>query len=654
MNEIFDIYDHYEDYGLRDREDQVNMSLDIAEAYVNSTNIIIEAGVGIGKSFGYLIPSLIINKKTNKPVVIATSSIQLSEQLLSDVGVISKKLGFVTNAVVGKGMSHYSCAMKTMDIFSTEGNDIKYSDTWWLIKGVTEGEYNERSEIEHGVTDKQWNTVAVNRCIFENCSFRSTCKFYRMRLDISDNGFNVDIIIINQDLLIRDLIRKNESGKGFIVTDPAMIIIDEAHNLEDKVRSALTDSFTKKDTIEMLNAILKLFDARFNDPQTIRNIKYILRVVLNFFKIINEQVNYLISENDMSSERYKVTFPLEIDYQRWNKVIGDLIVSVSVYESGKREREIDNALEELSSLKRLFEIIKGVDNNYLVWANKIGNDVSLSYCPKEIQSTLEDNLFNRKFSTVLTSATLCQGGKNVSEQYSYIKKSLGFTGDLSEPKISPFNYKDNALMYIADDTPLYDYRSKNDYLDNVCEKIIIMCNMTSGRSLVLFSSKDDLKYISEKMSTIKTSWKQIYQKEGSTQDGTIKEFRESKGVLFGTGIFWEGINIEGSDLSQVIVVRLPFPVPNDPITEYKVSISKDSFNDIMLPEMLIKLRQGTGRLIRSETDKGILSILDSRLSKKYHKHYRDAVLSSLPFKTITDSLEVVDSFCKAKIRENYI
>ncbi|MNC19799.1 hypothetical protein D3C75_677380 [compost metagenome] len=179
--------------------------------------------------------------------------------------------------------------------------------------------------------------------------------------------------------------------------------------------------------------------------------------------------------------------------------------------------------------------------------------------------------------------------------------------------------------------------------------IIELCNISEGRTLVLFSAKEDLRYVTDKIKGINTSWKVIIQKNGSSQESTIQEFRESKGVLFGTGIFWEGINIEGSDLSQVIIVRLPFPVPTDPVMEYKIETAIDKFNDVLLPEMLIKLRQGTGRLIRSETDKGIISILDSRLSLRVNSHYRNNVLEALPFKTVTEDLSEVRLFANNNI-----
>lgn len=155
-----------------------------------------------------------------------------------------------------------------------------------------------------------------------------------------------------------------------------------------------------------------------------------------------------------------------------------------------------------------------------------------------------------------------------------------------------------------------------------------------------------MKYIHKKLNSEKLAWALHVQREGSSQDGVIADFRGSKGVLLSTGVFWEGVNIEGSDLSQLIIFRLPFPVPADPVYEYKTSMAKNPLKEVFVPDMLLRLRQGTGRLIRSETDLGVLSILDSRLSIAAKKDYRDQVLEALPFKKVTEDFKVLEKFVK--------
>ncbi|SEK75665.1 ATP-dependent DNA helicase [Paenibacillus sp. OK003] len=626
------------------------MSLDITEAFANDDNLIIEAGVGIGKSFAYLIPALLINEMFKKPIVIATSSIQLSEQIYDDVHKISQRLGFDdVRAVIGKGMGNYSCQERVEKLIES-GSLIREDQNFVeMATKISSGEVKQRSDILYSVKEKDWSKVSVNNCTYEKCTYRNTCDFYKMRHLIKSNSWVVDFIVVNQDLLIRDLIRKYETGRGFITDNIELTVIDEAHNFEEKVRSALTLTFDLKYIKRSLRNTSKLLSSR-GVYTHLRSIDALIFNVENIFEMIEAQIkNYGLSE----SERYVIT-PLDsTDFKALAEYTKELITSTSLIETGKKERQIDDSLHELRNFQTLFYILGGSDFDHLIWSqNSNKNTVEISYCPKNIKEVLTDRLFSGRNSVILTSATICQSGSSLEERYDYITKALGFKGVLGEQQFSPYNYTDNALMYVAKDMPLYRTKTeenKEAFLKAATDKIVQLCNFTKGRTLVLFSAKEDLRLVIENLSKIKVNWGIIVQKEGSSQDSALNEFKENKGVIFGTGIFWEGINISGQDLSQVIIVRLPFPVPSDPITEHKIKNSKDAMNEIFLPEMLIKLRQGTGRLIRSETDAGIISILDSRLSESSKRPYRDAVLSALPFKTYTEDIETVEKFAQDKI-----
>lgn len=626
------------------------MSLDIAEAFANDANLIIEAGVGIGKSFAYLIPALLINEMFRQPILIATSSIQLSEQIYDDVHKIAQRLGFDNiKAVIGKGMGNYSCQERVENIIETGSLERENQSFEELVTKISSGEVKQRSDIPYSVSEKDWNKVQVNNCTFEKCTYRNTCDFYNMRHLIKSNSRVVDFIVVNQDLLIRDLIRKYETGRGFITDNIELTIIDEAHNFEEKVRSALTITFDLQYIKRSLRNTSRLLSSR-GVYTHLSNIDSLIFNVENIYEMIEVQIkNYGSSE----SERYVVS-PLEsIDFRKIAEHTKELITSTSLIDTGKKERQIDDSLLDLRNFHTLFSILGNLKSDHLIWSQISNKDkVEISYCPKNIKDVLTDRLFSGRNSVILTSATICQSGSSIEERYDYITRALGFKGVLGEQQFSPYNYTDNALMYVASDMPLYRTKTednKEDFLKAATDKIVQLCNLTKGRTLVLFSAKEDLRLVIDNLSKIEVNWDIIVQKEGSSQESTLREFKEKNGVIFGTGIFWEGININGPDLSQVIIVRLPFPVPSDPITEHKVKISKDAMNEIFLPEMLIKLRQGTGRLIRSETDTGVISILDSRLSEGSNRPYRKSVLSTLPFKTYTEDIEEVEQFVQDKI-----
>nr|WP_081326385.1 ATP-dependent DNA helicase [Paenibacillus polymyxa] len=635
---------------MHPREGQENMSLDIAEAFIDDNNLIIEAGVGIGKSYAYLIPSLLINKMIGRPIVIATSSIQLSEQIFEDIDDISQKLGFDNiKAVIGKGMGNYSCQERTEKII--EMGLLKNEDQLFetLVSAISSGKVKQRSDLSFSIQDKDWNRVAVQKCTYEKCTYRNTCEFYEMRNLIKSDSWQIDFIVVNQDLLIRDLIRKYETGRGFITSNNALTVIDEAHNFEEKVRSALTLTFNLSEVKWSIGNVSRLLDSR-GVYTHMKNIALLLKDVDNLFELIEKQISdFGVTE----SERYAISPLTTIDFKKLTEFTKELITSMSLLDTGKKERQIDDLLQDLRNFHTLFEVLGHLRTDHLIWSQKSNkNKVEISYCPKNIKDVLSDRLFAGRNSVILTSATMCQSGELLEEKYDYISKALGYMGVFGEQQFSPYNYHDNALMYIANDMPLYRINgedNRSNFLKAALDKIVYLCDLTKGRTLVLFSAKEDLRYVTDNLSSMDVNWNILIQKEGSSQESVLSEFKESKGVLFGTGIFWEGINISGPDLSQVIIVRLPFPVPNDPITEYKINNSKDHMNEILLPEMLIKLRQGTGRLIRSEVDTGIISILDSRISESHKKSYREAVLSSLPFKKHTEDIELVEQFVREKV-----
>ncbi|MFJ2043649.1 ATP-dependent DNA helicase [Paenibacillus taichungensis] len=644
VNAIFRIYDRFPRIGLRERIGQQEMSLDIADAYIYGHNAMIEAGVGIGKSFGYLIPSLLMNQMSQKPVIIATSSIQLSEQIHKDLRVIGSRLGFTTvRSVVGKGMGQYACRSRAAE---WSRSDDPSSSLSTLAQRILDFEIDERADIKAGISDAEWSNFSVNDCKFERCHHKNACLFYDMRAKLNAKAHEIDFIIVNQDLLIRDLMKKKEGTKSIISEQPALIVIDEAHNLEAKVRDARTLEFTYRGISRILDNTVQLLTKQSGDKSLFSQSKLIKKCIERIFQQINAD---LLHHAKQDSDRIKVSEIKGIPLYQVSNDLKDLSLRLSILTS-RHEREIDDAFEAINGLITLIHVLAEIEDNYLIWASSPLGVATISICPKDISQFLKYALFNGKAPVILTSATLCQGGDTLEEQYSYLTQSLGYKGDFMDRKSSPFDYTNHTMMYISNVVPYYHHDQRENYLEAAYKELVQLCDLTQGRTIVLFSAKEDMKYIHKKLISRpdEYTWAVHIQKEGSSQDSVITEFRKNKGVLLGTGVFWEGVNIEGSDLSQVIIFRLPFPVPSDPIYEYKASVTKNSFMEVFVPDMLLRLRQGTGRLIRSETDLGILSILDSRLSVAAKKNYREQVLDTLPFKEVTEDFSTLEKFVQQK------
>lgn len=303
INAIFRLYDRFPRLGLTGRTGQQDMSLDIADAYIHGRNAMIEAGVGIGKSFAYLIPGLLINQISRQPVIIATSSIQLSEQIHRDLRFIGSRLGFsMVRSVVGKGMGQYACRLRAAELSGAEASSG--SPLLSLAERIMHGEINERADLKSGVSDALWSNVCVNDCRFEYCHYRSTCSFYEMRAKINAGTSEMDFIIVNQDLLIRDLIKKKEGTKGLITDRPALIVIDEAHNLEAKVRDAQTLEFTLRGTCRALEDAVQILVRRSADRSLMSSLQLVTRCLRGIFRQVEADLRLTAKQDN---DRIKVS-----------------------------------------------------------------------------------------------------------------------------------------------------------------------------------------------------------------------------------------------------------------------------------------------------------------------------------------------------------
>jgi len=280
---------------------------------------------------------------------------------------------------------------------------------------------------------------------------------------------------------------------------------------------------------------------------------------------------------------------------------------------------------------------------HIIWIED-GTEIRLCICPKDIRRKISLLLFN-KGNVILTSATISVKNKGTSyERCEYSLNSIGFPafGKVSEPKRSPFDYDKNTMLYCS--TALPHPRKKEEYRKVSIAEIVKLLEVTNGKSLILFTSKTDMEYVYKRLSNMHLPYKILIQHSSSSQEYVLEKFKKDvNSVILGTGTFWEGISIEGESLSQVIIYKLPFPYP-DPIINCKMAESDDPLVEIAVPEMIIKLKQGTGRLIRSASDKGIVSILDPRVSSKIRERYRNIALNSLSVKNRTENIGEIRDF----------
>ena len=306
----------------------------------------------------------------------------------------------------------------------------------------------------------------------------------------------------------------------------------------------------------------------------------------------------------------------------------------------------------ISILKKYVDIFKDMisDNSkniyFVSFIASTKDHINLEYVKKDIYKEAAKLLSNNNYGKVFTSATMT----TTKDNYNYFANNLGLN-DINGISVvkefsqtSPYDYENNSLLYLSDDCVTPKSLDHNLYLNSIANKVSELIKITDGRTLVLFTSKEDMRRVYEIVNKEQYDFNIILQTDDINADSLKNTFKEdTTSVLFATGSFFEGIDVKGESLENVIITKLPFPVV-EPIIEEKASHFRDGVKEVYLPEMLIKLKQGAGRLIRSSTDKGIVSILDSR-----YKDYEEAIVEALPFTNITKNIEDVESFANNKL-----
>lgn len=662
LRELYSEVEYYfetcEKYGLKKREGQKYMALDVFEAIEKEEHLIVEAGVGIGKSFAYLVPLLYYFKITHKSFIISTSTIALQEQLEKDIQKLSKQLDIPIDVVVAKGMNNFVCLNRLK----------KYNKNKPNISKIKIDNDKQDRKFYPNIEDQLWKNINVEKCDYNKCGYCDECQFYETR----DKMKTIKgAIICNHDLLIEDLSRQFSYSSRSLLKDVQIIVCDEAHNLENKIRNAKTKVINFRTTKDIVTKAYRFLAYRNKG-------KFNLRKIIDDIKMLENDINNNIEKQirrlkarDIDLEDcngLKLEFSSGIIKRSSNiyKMISDMNIAMQLNVSSKDDDLLQEELQEEEDLYN--ELTKGEKSNNLFWVERNKNRNYIQYAPKNISKIAFELFFSQSFTYknfslpvktfILTSATLSAGNND----FSYFLDSLGANSNskslnylekgeelfVADSYKSPYNYQDNTLLYCCGD--IANPRNKEKYLDDMVNKIKELILLTHGKALVLFTSKSDMKYVYDKIGNKIDDINIYIQNDGSSQDVVKKKFSEDiNSVLFSTGIFWEGIDIEGEALSNLIIARLPFPIV-DPILEYKKSTyGEDGFAKVYMPEMLIKLKQGVGRLIRSETDKGIISILDSRL--KSNEKYKKAVLDALPIDNLVYDIKDVKEFVDKKLNK---
>ena len=613
--------------GYEFRPSQLEMARIVEEAFQRHQHAVIEAGTGTGKTLAYLIPAI----RSGRRVVVSTATKSLQEQLFQkDVPFLRKHFAPNLKAALMKGRANFLCRQKVAQM---EGQPI--------LKGMDEMDWfaqirdwakltdtGDRSELTFLPDDAElWNRIDARSdlCGGQKCPEFQRCFITAMH----QRAQEADLIIVNHHLFFADLaIRQDDFGS--ILPEYSAVVFDEAHEIEDVAsdyfgRQISSYRFEElaRDTESMLRVL------RIDAPPLRRHLARTREIARSFFERFPERDGRFPFG---SHERQSFLEQNREAYDEFSAALKRIETELSAL-SPKPEEVITLARRASESRRELAFLLESEEKSYVYWYERRGRAVFLAATPIDVSEILRERLFERFDTVVLTSATVAVAGR-----FDYLKQRLGVLPAKEVVLPAEFDFAEQALLYLPRSMP--DVRHPS-FSAAAAEEIAKLLAISEGRAFCLFTSYAQMRDIFERVSA-KVDFPLLLQ--GTAPRSILLErFRSTaNAVLFATSSFWQGVDVPGAQLSCVIIDKLPFAVPSDPIVAARVRAlqedGRNAFAEYQIPEAVLALKQGFGRLIRAKTDRGILAILDSRIQRM---QYGKIFFESLPeYKTTQDLAEL--------------
>lgn len=657
------------------RSEQVKMAETVAQTLKEQKILLVEAGTGTGKSIAYMLPVLLWAIQYNERAVIATNTINLQEQIWhKDIPLLKNLLDIPFEAALLKGRSNYICLRRFINLIS-HSSTLTLNEAMLLARiliWLQHTDSGDKTELNlYGPDDETWLQLCSDSetCLGNACRW---CNRYCFVTRARRNAENAHLVIINHSLLFADMVTEIN-----IVPPHSALVIDEGHNIEEtatkylgkKVSRAqvmqwlyiagknikkLNELAPPQDGHRWLEAISQAEAARLKLQENAKSFFYLF--IQTIYKSYSPQGNYQISVR-LHQETSQLE-EIEADYQNMLyemrhfvaklKTLVDWLEIWAVTNNAWEDKLQDitiNINAGNTFLADLDFILKSQEENYVCWVEapnpsaleKESYQCILHATPIDISAILHEQLFNQPKTIVLTSATL-----TVNKKFDHFMQQCGLDRlpDCAIQQMiaeSPFNYDQQCLLCIVKDFPNFNECSANIYLETLINTIYKLAVATEGRTLVLFTSHKLLRetYFKIKSLLDEADICVLGQSIDGGRTKIVNEFQQHKrSVLFGAFSFWEGIDLPGDVLVNVIIVKLPFAPPNDPVLEARsekmATLGQNSFYRLSLPNAVIRFKQGFGRLIRSEQDRGAVVVLDKRIIEK---RYGQIFLNSLPIKS---------------------
>lgn len=599
--------------GFIARTPQSDLAIAIAEAIRDNSLLVAEAGTGTGKTFAYLLPCLLSGKKT----IISTATKTLQDQLYQkDVPTLVRALGLSIRIQNLKGRANYICQYRVA-LHAEETllhNPHCISDIHHVRDKLAQMQEGERSELPELSEDSSvWSyvTSTADNCLGAECPNYETCFLVKAR----KRALSADVVVINHHLFFADSRLKKE-GFGELLPGAEVVIFDEAHQLAEIATNFNGERIGTRQFRDLINDVINEWPAidLANQPLKILSFKAdkVLDDLVHLFSFFNERVSW---------DEVKTHQKFNSLWDEWLQLKDELLACFS-QELHAELPGLARCKERLEDFEQILVSFKDNAKEKIRWIERFKNTLVFHATPYHVADSFNELLKRQACSYVFTSATL-----TMSSSFDCFCKPLGLENIKTLLLPSPFNYQEQALLYLPRGLP--DPKD-NTYYESLVHKAITIINACGGRCFFLFTSHKALKLVAQML--LNTLNYPLLIQGDEAKPILLARFRQlGNAVLLGTATFWEGVDVKGEALSCVIIDKLPFASPVDPVTRGRMAYLKErglsGFDELSLPNAVIALKQGVGRLIRDVTDKGVLMIADPRLTgREYGRH----IFNSLP------------------------